>query len=70
MGPRDIRAELIRRGVTCAEVARECQVSKGLVSQVLNGKRHNPVVKKVVARHMGMSSREVFGDSRPSEEAS
>lgn len=70
MAPRDIRAELVRRGITLAQIARECKVSTTLVGMVIKGRRNNLVVKNAVARHLGMSSQEIFGDCSPSEEVS
>lgn len=70
MARNDIRAELVRRGVSIVQIARESKVSDSLVHLVLNGQRRNRVVMKTVARHLGKSSEEIFGTDSPSEEAS
>lgn len=66
MRPDDIRAELVRRRITMSQIARECGVSVTLVYYVIHGRRSNAVVKKAVARHLGMSSMEIFGNGSPS----
>lgn len=61
MLPIDRKAELVRRRVSLASIARELGYSKNHVSQVLYGFRRNERVESAIAAHLGQSRDDVFG---------
>lgn len=60
MKPADRKAELVRRGVTLADIARALEVSGPHVSQVLYGKRRSPRVEQAIAEAIGKPVSRVF----------
>ena len=61
MSPNDRKAELVRLGVTAAEIARTLGLARAHVSQVLAGSRRSPRVEAEVARVIGKPVERVFG---------
>jgi len=62
MTPEDRKAELVRRRVTAAAIARALGVARAHVSQVLAGTRRSPRVEAEVARILELPVEEVFGE--------
>ena len=62
MHPADIQAELKKKGVTQASIARDLGVSTFHVSAVIHDpeKRQSDLVMKTVAKAIGWDHREVF----------
>jgi transcriptional regulator with XRE-family HTH domain len=61
MGPRDIRAELVRKGITMQYIADRLRVRREFVSQVVAGRRSTPRVRRAIAKALGMPETSVFG---------
>lgn len=57
---RDRKAELVRRGITMASIARGLGVTLSHVQAVVSGKRRAPRVENAVAEAIGMPVEEVF----------
>jgi transcriptional regulator with XRE-family HTH domain len=62
MTARDRKAELVRNGVTQAEIARRTGFSLGYVGDVIAGNRRSPKIQSAIAEAIGRPVREVFGD--------
>jgi len=60
MPPKQIRSEMVLRGVTNAQIAKETGFDRTLVSKVIYGERANSVVQKKIAVRIGRRLREVF----------
>lgn len=60
MAPRDRKAELVRRGVTMASIARELGVTASHVQAVVAGIRRSPRVEQAVADALGLPQDSVF----------
>jgi len=60
MSPNDRKAELVRRGVTMTEIARELDVVPQHVSQVISGERRSSRVEQAVADRLGLPVEQVF----------
>lgn len=58
--PRDIRAELVRSGVTQAEIARALNRSTALVGQVIDGRTVSDHVRREIALRLGVSVEEIW----------
>lgn len=67
MKPNERRAELVRRGVKVASIARELGITGPSVSQVINERRSTPRIKEAIAKAIGKPVDEVFPD--PTKEA-
>ena len=50
-----IRALLLMKDTTCAELAREVGVSRTWVSLVVNGHKRSDRIRKVVAQRLGVA---------------
>jgi len=61
MTAKDIRAEMVRRGRTGAEIGRTRGVSRQFVSTVINGHRKTPWARRAIAESIGRSYEEVWG---------
>lgn len=60
-----IRAELLRRGVSGAAIARELGLKRSIVSMVITGHRTNPAVRRAIANKLGKPFSEVWGEPDP-----
>lgn len=60
MEPNDIRAELVRRGITGASIARELGYTKAHVSAIIKGIRKNAQVQQLIADKLGMPFNQVW----------
>lgn len=49
----EIRAALLSRGIMLIDIARKCHVSKGLVSNVVAGRRKSERIQLVIAAELG-----------------
>ena len=58
--PRDIRAELVRAGVSQAEIARALNRSTALVGQVIDGRTISDRVRRDLATRLGRSVEEIW----------
>jgi len=65
MTPHEIRTELFRRKLTQTAIAEEAGVSRFTVSQVVAGRMRTPVVRRIIAKHIGFSYRTVWGTDDP-----
>ena len=53
MHPADIKAELQKRGMPCAEIARRLDVKRGSVSEVVNGNASSRRIAFEISRVLG-----------------
>jgi lambda repressor-like predicted transcriptional regulator len=60
MTPNERKAELVRRGRTMADIARQLGVSLGHVAQVVRGLRRSPSVEQAVAEAIEHDVADVF----------
>lgn len=60
LSPLDRKAELVRRGVRLTDVARELELSKSHVGQVLHGLRRHQRTEVAIADHIGLPHDAVF----------
>jgi len=60
MTPNDRKAELVRRGLTGADIARRLGVSRTLVHDVLHDRRQSAAVRDAIAKAIGRPVEEVF----------
>ncbi|MDI3547923.1 MAG: Winged helix-turn-helix DNA-binding [Halanaerobiales bacterium] len=63
MTPREIRANLVLKGIKQREIAEKADVTPGFVSMVISGYRNGEKaleVKKIIAEELGMDVDEVF----------
>lgn len=49
MTPREIRAELIRRGIEQQDIAAVCLVDKSAIANTIAGRRRNPRLRLAIA---------------------
>ncbi len=62
MQPNEIRAELVRRGITVTSIARREAVSQPYISQHLNGARHSFRIRRAIAEAIGRPLHEIWPD--------
>lgn len=60
MHPADIKAELQKRGESCATVAADTGVSRGTVSKVVNGRERSRRVALVIAAKLGKPASSIW----------
>jgi lambda repressor-like predicted transcriptional regulator len=60
MEPQDIKAELVRRKVKQADIARQVGHSAPFVNDVISRKRRSPAIEKAVAEAIGKPLKKVF----------
>lgn len=60
MEANEIKAELVRRGVTQTEIALAVGRSKQLVGDVIRRARRNPAIEREIAQRIGKPVRRVF----------
>lgn len=60
MHPEDIKAELRKRRVTQARIARELKVSKQAVSNTILGRTRSGRIEKYIAEQLGLELWDVF----------
>lgn len=60
MSPREIRAELMLRGIKQQEIADSLGVSASHVSHVIDGKRTSERVQRAIAKAIGRPVHQVF----------
>ncbi len=58
-----IKIKLMTRGISQAELAEELRVTNGMVSMVIRGDRTSDRIRKHIARRLGCSPRELFGEA-------
>lgn len=58
----EIRAELIRRGITCTSIAKQLGTALPNVSLVLAGKKKTKRIRAAIAAAIDRDEREVFDD--------
>ncbi len=63
--PNQIKAEILRQGFSQKELAAEFGVSKSQLSQLINGHRIYPELRKQLARKLRKSVKSVFGQHHP-----
>ncbi len=63
-----IRFALARKGYSLAAVAREAQVSRQHVSDVVRGKRRNIRIRRLITQWAGMPFASLWGDDAPGME--
>lgn len=64
MRPEEIKARLILRGITQAEIARRLKVSRGAISQVISGRERNQRIRKAIARALGLKVSDIWPEER------
>lgn len=62
MAPNEIRAELVRRGITLAEIARDCGVTRAAASMVVQRVYRGERLRRAITRRLGLSYKEVWGE--------
>lgn len=62
MTPREIRAELILRGINQRSIADQLGVSESAVSHVISGRKRSDRIRRAVARALGKPVHRVFPD--------
>lgn len=62
MQPNEIRAELVRRGITVTSIARQEAVSQPYISQHLNGARHSIRIRRAIAQAIDRPIHEIWPD--------
>ena len=62
MTPLEIKIEMLRAGVTQAEIARRLGVTKPSVCQAVNGVRASDRIQREIADAIGMDPARVFPD--------
>lgn len=62
MAPNEIRAELIRRDIKVADIARECGVTSSAASQVIMRLYRGERIRHVIARRLGLPYAAVWGE--------
>lgn len=60
MDANEIKAELVRRGITQTEIAEAVGRSKQLVGDVIRRQRRNPDIEREIAQRIGKPVRRVF----------
>lgn len=60
MDPQEIRVELLRKGITQAELARELGVSSSLVTRVIDGTSVSHRVRERIARAIQIDVRRIW----------
>ena len=60
MTANEIRAELIRQGITGADIAREAGCSKQYVSAIIKGKRKNARIQGIISSHVNKPVSEIW----------
>lgn len=60
MNPNEIRVELLRRGVTQAEIAEELGVTPGAVSRVIDGNVVSHRIRTVIAKKIKIDPRFIW----------
>lgn len=66
MTPREIRAQLVLRGITQRSISEKTGVSEQMVSMVINGYRNGQkaqVIKKIIAEILGKDEDEIFNSA-------
>jgi len=69
MKPNQIRAELIRRNITGAEIAQKAGCSKQYVSAIIHRSRTNSAIELMIAEAIGKPIDEVFPPTKREESA-
>jgi|DewCreStandDraft_3_1066083.scaffolds.fasta_scaffold00874_4 transcriptional regulator with XRE-family HTH domain len=64
MRPEEIKARLILKGITQAEIARRLKVSRGAISQVISGRERNQRIRKAIARALGLKVSDIWPEER------
>jgi lambda repressor-like predicted transcriptional regulator len=57
---REIKAEMMRRGVTTIQIARALGVTRTWVSLVLNERAESPRVRKAIAEALGVKVKDLW----------
>lgn len=52
---------MVLKGVTQEELAAELDVTQGMISHVLSGRRRSQAIEQAIARKLGMPVEVVFG---------
>lgn len=58
--PQDRKAELLRKGLSMSDVARELGISAHHISRVVAGERRSPRVEQAIADAIGLPVADVF----------
>jgi len=66
MTPLDIRIELLRRGVSVRELARQAGVSPTSISNVIHGRLKSRRLRKIVAHAIGRTPEELWQEGNMS----
>ena len=62
MEPNEIRAELVRRGITVTNIARQEAVSQPYISQHLSGVRKSSRIRRAIAEAIDRPVHEIWPD--------
>jgi transcriptional regulator with XRE-family HTH domain len=65
MTPREIRAQMVLKGITLTGLAAKLKVDHSFVWQVVNGRRNNVRVRGAIADAIGLPVDKVFDSSPP-----
>lgn len=64
MKPREIKAEIIRKGLSLTDIANEAESSVAEVSRCISDDGLYLKIRKVIAKKLGLSVKKVFADHR------
>ena len=60
MNPTEIKIELLRSGVSQAEIAKKTNVTRSMVNMVVNGKARSKKIEDIIAYEIGQPVEKVF----------
>jgi gp16 family phage-associated protein len=63
MTANEIRAELIRQGITGVDIARKAGCSKQYVSAIIKGKRKNERIQGIISSYINKPVSEIWTDT-------
>lgn len=62
---RELRIQMLKRGVTQRSIAKELGVSHECVWGVFEGDRKNPVVRAAIVKAVGWSEKKIWPNDKP-----
>lgn len=65
MKPREIKAELVRKGIALQSIADEAGCDKSQVSNCIRGKGLYQTVREIIAKHLNKEVQEIFKKDHP-----
>lgn len=65
MEPREIKAELIRKGISLTSIAATAGTSRAAVSMCISGNGLKLRIRAIIAKKLGKKVSDVFGEHHP-----